>query len=107
MVQNCLSEPSNVIHYSGVGIDYSELIGLTIYPVPSDGQINVSFSTPGAEKYTLSVYNCLGSKVFEEHGTSFPSGTNRFIDLSGEVKGLYFISITTKMGSSVKKVILM
>jgi hypothetical protein len=106
-VQNCVSEPSNVIHYIGVGIDYSQLIGFTVYPVPSDGQVNVSFATSGAGKYTLTIINCLGSKVFEEHGTTFPGGTTRYIDLSGSVKGLYFITISTKEGSAVRKVILL
>lgn len=76
----------------------SELTGLTAWPNPSTGKVQISASGT-IEKIT--VYNQLGSKVLE----CAPSAAGTEIDLSGN-PGIYFYRVSGKNSSGSGKLII-
>lgn len=79
------------------GVSYHGNPGLSIYPVPSSGLIHVENSIPIGE---ITVSDLEGKVIFRQE----PGTAKEIIDLSGQGKGVYFISVITSEGVSVKKV---
>jgi hypothetical protein len=83
-----------------VGInDYEQLDGVSVYPNPSEGILNVNLEK--ADVYTLEVLNVLGEQVH----TSTING-NTSIDLRGFGAGVYMVRVSTDKGSYIERVIL-
>jgi len=62
------------------GIDSHSSSAINIYPVPNDGQFNVSITSVSSESFSISVYNSLGVKIYEETKVDvkwFPSEDDR------------------------------
>jgi len=76
---------------------------VSIYPNPSNGIVNLDFKN---EVNTIRIINILGKVVYNDKITYDISNTNKRIDLSNLVGGIYIVSISNDSGTSNFKVIL-
>ena len=81
--------------------EYSALSGVSTYPNPSSGNINIS--VPAAVKeYTAEIYTALGEKVST---SSFAGNKESVVDLNTLPNGIYFLRITSKEGTITRKLV--
>lgn len=78
---------------------------IQIYPNPTSGIVNIQFSIFASEKAYISVYNLIGEKVLEkEFDPSFEMLLP--LDLSGNVPGMYLVTVQTGDEVTTKRVML-
>jgi len=78
---------------------------IAIYPNPTNGLLNVMIN--GATiNTTLTIVDVQGKVVYSRNNFTNSASLVETIDLSGNDKGIYFISLTTDKATVVKKVIL-
>ncbi len=79
--------------------EMDELTGVTVYPNPSEGLVNISATK--ADKHTVEVFNVLGERVASEQFM-----LNTKLDLSGLAKGAYSVRVSNATASTVQPVVL-
>ena len=82
--------------YDGMG---EHEMGMTLYPNPTDGKINIAFEDLQGFDYT--VYDIVGQTVMQGQSR----GGAAQVDLSGLQKGVYFIALVRDKSIRVEKVI--
>jgi hypothetical protein len=84
--------------------DVSELnyFDLTISPNPTDGILNINYHN-GSSNMNVSVYNALGSLVYND---KIVGSKKQTINLSAFEKGVYYIKLENEEGVSVERVVL-
>ena len=82
--------------YDGMG---EHEMGMTLYPNPTDGKINIAFEDQQGFDYT--VYDIVGQTVMQGQSR----GGAAQVDLSGLQKGVYFIALVRDKSIRVEKVI--
>ncbi|NLT49439.1 MAG: T9SS type A sorting domain-containing protein [Ignavibacteria bacterium] len=106
---NCFSSmlKEDLISVSETGVlsvSNIKILGIDIYPNPSDGLININ-----TEKYDLDneidikIYNSLGQFVLQQ---TLNTGSVQSIDLSDSKPGLYILQITVNDFTNSKKIII-
>ncbi len=89
-----------------LGTSDFDLEDLSIWPNPSSGNINISF-TAQAEKVELSLYDLRGRRITSSnYNAGAGSNFNQSIDYSTMAKGMYFIQINNGDSSVTKRIIL-
>lgn len=87
--------------YTSVGDD-PQLWGVSVYPNPSDGKLNVSLNLLNSGNAIVEIKNIVGETI-RSLITTLPSGHSAFLlDLSDVPKGIYFMMIKTN-GSTINK----
>jgi type IX secretion system substrate protein len=86
---NGCSNESEPFIFTGIG-DLDNDFGISVYPNPSDGILNVSVNEAG--EYTISVYNLLGEVLYAENIAIDQDGGHR-IDVSDLSQGYYILKI--------------
>lgn len=99
---------SGIINVSGTTAvaDYQNDNLFTIYPVPADNTLNVSFTLNKSEKIKVTLFNCLGKEIMrvtDEETTAGPF--NKTIDISELPTGIYFCKLETSESNFTKRVI--
>lgn len=81
---------------------------LSVYPVPSNGEVRVTFSLSEAKKIKFLVYDISGRVLEESPETSYSSGENSLTINSGSKlrKGIYFLKMETAAGIYSQKIII-
>lgn len=74
-----------------------ELTGVTLFPNPTTGLVNVNFTVQGA--YTVEMINALGETV-----STLRLNGNNSIDLSDLAKGVYSVRISNKEKATVQRI---
>ncbi len=74
-----------------------ELAGVSVFPNPTNGLVNVTFTVPGA--YTVQLINGLGEQV-----ATYRLNGNSNVDLSGLAKGVYSVRISNTEKTTVKRI---
>ncbi len=82
-----------------VGVDENMLTGVSVYPNPSAGVINVTNENNATN--AIEVHDMLGKVVF----TSTVS-TSTTIDLSGNGTGVYIVKVSNENGTMVERVVI-
>ena len=73
-----------------------------IYPNPSAGVFNVKYQR---DIHYIKIENVIGQKIFEKNIT--PASHENFeINLTGQSKGVYFITFSEKNSNYVKKLVI-
>lgn len=98
-------DPGLVTNPSGIN-DLSAAGNVSVMPNPSTGWVNISFSSPKTETYTLQVTNALGQVVYKETVDGLTGNYNKKIDLSAYGKGLYLLNISGAGTTKVQKVMI-
>ncbi|MCH8318583.1 MAG: T9SS type A sorting domain-containing protein, partial [Bacteroidetes bacterium] len=80
--------------------------GIKLYPDPTPGMINIEFSAEEIKVASISVYNIIGTKVYEITPGSNAKKNHYTIELSNQPDGAYFVQIQTADRVITKKIIL-
>tara|TARA_B110000438_G_scaffold155912_1_gene149599 strand:- start:1470 stop:3353 length:1884 start_codon:yes stop_codon:yes gene_type:complete len=83
----------------GVGINETSLEGVSVYPNPSEGIVNIT--NLNNSENTIVVYDVLGQIVMTK-----VSNTTTTVDLSNQVTGVYLVEVSNNNGTFVERVII-
>ena len=89
----------------GDSISETTLSDVIAYPNPTSGVFTVSFETETPKDCMIDIYTLSGRRVFSETVSVFGEYEREF-DLTGSVKGTYFVIVTTGDERKVIKVLL-
>jgi hypothetical protein len=78
---------------------------LTVFPNPTSGELNISFSINNNDNINIEIYNMMGQNVYNERLTNFIGNYNKTINTKPLSKGVYFLKVTSSSGISIKKII--
>jgi PKD repeat protein len=93
-----LGSPSDDI-VLGLG-EAGEIANLEVYPNPTDGELNVTFSSPISQQATLTVRDIAG-KLLQQNSINAASGSNLvMLGMDSLAAGTYFV--TVNLGDSQK-----
>jgi hypothetical protein len=104
-LNGCSSDTSNHKLIITVGIDSHSSTAINIYPVPNDGRFNVSITTASRESFSISVYNGLGVKIYEETKVDVNGSLQKVIDLRPVPSGVYSVIFVNSENQVVKRII--
>jgi hypothetical protein len=104
-LNGCSSDTSNHKYIIITGIDPHSSSAINIYPVPNDGRFNVSITTASIESFSISVYNSLGVKIYEETKVDVNSSLRKVIDLRPVPTGVYSVVFENSQNQVIKKII--
>jgi len=93
---------------AGFGHEATERLAmddLNLYPNPTTGVVNLSFTLREKGTLTIRVMDSNGKVVFKDRVPRFSGTYNRSIDLEGKASGLYFMSIEQNGKSITRKLI--
>jgi endonuclease I len=100
----CLSDSSNFIRISNLGVSREEAFSLKVMPNPNQGLFTVAFENTSASR--LSIVNVLGQQIMSKEYPSGQSTVSDQIDLSQVGKGIYWITIQNGQGSVTRKLVI-
>ncbi|UPT65255.1 MAG: M43 family zinc metalloprotease [Sphingobacteriales bacterium JAD_PAG50586_3] len=78
--------------------------GASVFPNPTDGNINVYLKLKSSDDVNIRVFNPMGQLITSQNSTNTMGGTYAF-DLSNQSTGLYFVEVTAGTVSKTFKVI--
>jgi hypothetical protein len=104
-LNGCSSLESNHQYVIVTGIDSHSSSAINIYPVPNNGQFNVSITTTSSESFSISVYNSLGVKIYKETKVDVNGSLQKVIDLRPVPSGVYTLIFENSQNQVVKKII--
>ena len=90
----------------GARFENSSVAKLDVYPNPSRGIFNVTFTSEEAQTMTVKVVNTIGKEIFTEELTEFVGQYTQMIDMNTQSKGVYFLEITTSTGGINQLIVL-
>ena len=74
-------------------------INLKAYPVPTDGELNITFDVAQANNLSILMSNLLGQVVYKEEKINFSGSYTNVINLARYASGVYILRV--KIGSKV------
>jgi hypothetical protein len=104
-LNGCSSDTSNHKHILTTGINQHSSAVINLYPVPNEGMFNVSITTGSEESFSISVYNTLGVKIYEEAKVIVNGSLQKMIDLRPVPNGVYTVIFEDSMNQVVKKIV--
>ena len=98
-------EPSDELVVGITDLEDTELSGLTLYPNPTDSELNVEFTVESTQDIVLSMQDLTG-KIVQQHLIKAETGANHvFIETSGMAAGVYFLEIYVGGSKETRQVI--
>ena len=89
--------------YSDAGInEVANELGITTYPNPTDGQLNIKPTKGNVNNATLKVLDMTGKTVYAERTVNMVQGSVKTVDVSGLAAGMYTLEVSN--GQSVYNV---
>jgi hypothetical protein len=104
-LNGCASDTSNHKLILTTGINQHSSAVINLYPVPNEGMFNVSITTVSEESFSISVYNSLGVKIYEETKVEVNGSLNKVIDLRPVPNGVYTVIVEDSQNQVVKKIV--
>jgi hypothetical protein len=80
-------------------------ISINVFPLPNNGQFNVIITTATKETFSISVYNTLAVKIYEESNVEVPGLLQKIIDLRPLPNGVYTLIFKNSQNQVVKKIV--
>jgi hypothetical protein len=108
--QHCNSDTA--FHYYGLNplgvADFSDfgLDGFLLYPNPTDGILNIEFSTHSNIDFEVNIIDIIGQYIRLDSQEVFSGTYKKDFDLSSFVRGMYFISIKINNEYINKKIVI-
>ena len=86
----------------------NNFIYFSLFPNPTHGILNISYSLPEASNVNLQILNTTGEEVWKGSlGKEQTSGKHQFsVDLGNLSSGIYYCRIVTSMTSQTKKLVI-
>lgn len=91
----CGTGVSNVLTVSPLVVGNYNMDGVNIFPNPTTGQLNITWSSPATTRITI--YNASGQALMHEMATV---ATQKVMDLSRLPSGVYFVMLQDENGKS-------
>jgi hypothetical protein len=88
---------------TGVGINEKETLKMDVYPVPNDGHFSISVSSGTEIKFTLEVYNNIGSKIFSKMDINVNGNCITDVDIRPVPNGLCTVILRSNGNQVVLK----
>lgn len=82
------------------------IIELSAYPNPTQGEFTLTFSAKNAAVTTISVTDMAGRRVYMETLDNFSGDYTKVLNLSGEAKGNYLVKVAQGTSSAVANVVI-
>lgn len=79
-------------------------ISLAVFPVPSNGKVNLAFNAVKNEQLSISVYNTIGQYIYKDTRALSAGPYNSIIDLSGLSSGTYFMRLVIGEATYIRKI---
>ena len=90
---------------STVGMIDANIVGLTLYPNPTSGIMNIRYALAEQSNVVAEIYTATGQLVFSaSFGNQSAGLQNVTLDASGFSAGIYSLSVKTEQGNSVKRI---
>lgn len=102
-VSSLPSAPTNIVNTSVTEINNNSFF--TIYPNPSDGNLNVSFDVSERATYKIDIRNMLGQFIYQETLSNYSGAYSTQINIADFGQGVYMISLTSPTTETIKKII--
>ena len=91
---------------NNVSIEEVDLINFKIFPNPSSDVFSISFTSETTLDLRVRILNLIGEELVNENLEQFIGEYSKQINLSDNVKGIYFLELETREGIINKKLIL-
>ena len=104
-LNGCASDSSNHKLILTTGIDSHSSSAINIFPVPNDGQFNVSITTASNETFSISIYNSLEVRIYQETKVGVNGTLQKVIDLRPVPSGVYSVIFKNSLSQVVKKIV--
>jgi hypothetical protein len=104
-LSGCSSDTSNHKLILTTGINSHSSVAINLFPVPNDGQFNISITTASAQSFSIQVYNNLGVKIFEDAKVDVDGSLQKVIDLRPVPNGVYIVIIANNLNQVVRKIV--
>jgi hypothetical protein len=88
----------------GVGINEKEALKTDIYPVPNNGEFNISISSGTETTFILEVYDNLGSKIFSNRNINVKGTGVTGVNLGLVSGGLFTVILRNNSTQVVRKI---
>jgi hypothetical protein len=92
-LNGCSSDTSNHLYFV-VGIAEKNIPGIFISPVPNNGNFKLTIGTALRGKFTISVYNNTGVKIFEAEREVIDGISDYPVDLRPAASGVYTVVLS-------------
>jgi hypothetical protein len=102
----CMSDTSNHLYWTSVGLNEITTSQIEIYPVPNDGHFTVSISSPKPENFTIIIYSNIGIKIYEAKDILVNGMLKKFFDLRPAPNGFYYVELKTNNKVMISKMII-
>ncbi|MBS1524935.1 MAG: S8 family serine peptidase [Bacteroidetes bacterium] len=101
----CVSQSDNFVYVTpNTGSDND--IGLTVFPVPANGELNIVFAAKQAENMVLSMINAKGENSYSAAQSLSQGNFSTVVDTSGLAPGTYVLKLLLNNKVYTKKVII-
>lgn len=90
---------------TGIG-ELAKVIGLEVYPNPTDGNFNLQISTPQPVVVDIKVVNAYGNLVYTAKSIAINTTYKSAFNLSQLADGVYFVTVESGNSSVSKKLII-
>lgn len=91
---------------TGINKDIKSVSNFSVFPNPSNGLSNITFSLNQTTNVSINIYNQLGELVSEEFSGQLSMGENTIkVNTSGFDNGVYFVKIYSSEKTSTRKLI--
>jgi hypothetical protein len=97
---------SNVASNSIVSVSENKDMDFTIYPIPADKQLNVSFGENITGEVALIISDPAGRTVYSASFENVRPGQVQSINLPDLTEGLYLLRLTSGENSAARKIVL-
>ncbi|MFH0866546.1 MAG: M43 family zinc metalloprotease [Bacteroidota bacterium] len=98
---NCQTGIFPIVCTNPVGIpENASLESILIYPNPANDVLNINMANYGKADIKVEIYNAMGELVKSMNNNS----QTLQIDMSNEVSGIYYVTLTTSEGTLTRKV---
>lgn len=105
-IGECQSDPSNSITASPLAIERPSGLSYEFYPVPNNGQFNISMNWPAEEKVSLQIFDALGMQIFESNMSSSNGMIHKTLDLRPIEDGIYIARLVAGSKTFVRKILI-
>jgi hypothetical protein len=94
------------INVFGIGVDNYELANLRIFPNPSEGRFQLSFTQNYVGEVTIDLLDLTGKVISREVNKDFSGNYSKEFDYSNLASGSYLLRINTAQGTSTRRVVI-
>jgi hypothetical protein len=99
---------SSSTHVTGTSFNQQSISNkLLLFPNPSNGVLNIDYTSQGESIKEVTIVNTNGDLVYKDEVNLLSNNYTKHIDLSNMANGMYFVKVTTNSNVITKKITLL